>query len=178
MLVKHRRPYVIESRSSVIVLTPVSVWDWGLSVRTGLLWFCSEKHRKNRLCVWVQHICVCSYEWKHTHIQPFIIETYFIMQRYNSTHSISLVFNEISWHLDLLCTLNQDLAFKNETGLTGNSLKITWLEGQPAPTPHIDSAQQVQPTIKQHKITGKLSVLYYSKKKIKSLLHCDINLYN
>ncbi|XP_058605755.1 dnaJ homolog subfamily C member 17 isoform X2 [Onychostoma macrolepis] len=34
-----------------------------------------------------------------------------------------------------------DLAFKNETGLTGNSLKITWLEGQPAPTSH-DTAQQ------------------------------------
>ncbi|XP_043088371.1 dnaJ homolog subfamily C member 17 isoform X2 [Puntigrus tetrazona] len=38
-----------------------------------------------------------------------------------------------------------DLAFKNETGLSGNPLKITWLEGQPAPTPHIESfpGQQV-----------------------------------
>lgn len=37
-----------------------------------------------------------------------------------------------------------DLAFKNETGLSGNPLKITWLEGQPAPAAHIDSftAQQ------------------------------------
>ncbi|XP_059375761.1 dnaJ homolog subfamily C member 17 [Carassius carassius] len=32
-----------------------------------------------------------------------------------------------------------DLAFKNETGLSGNPLKITWLEGQPAPASHIDS---------------------------------------
>ncbi|XP_073683068.1 dnaJ homolog subfamily C member 17-like [Garra rufa] len=31
-----------------------------------------------------------------------------------------------------------DLAFKNESGLTGNPLKITWLEGQPAQTSHID----------------------------------------
>ncbi|KAL1257378.1 hypothetical protein QQF64_010622, partial [Cirrhinus molitorella] len=33
-----------------------------------------------------------------------------------------------------------DLAFKNESGLTGNPLKITWLEGQPAPTSHFDPA--------------------------------------
>uniref|UniRef100_A0A8C1M720 DnaJ homolog subfamily C member 17 n=1 Tax=Cyprinus carpio TaxID=7962 RepID=A0A8C1M720_CYPCA len=40
-------------------------------------------------------------------------------------------------NFNLLCALNQDLAFKNETGLSGNPLKITWLEGQPAPAiPH------------------------------------------
>ncbi|XP_056107581.1 dnaJ homolog subfamily C member 17 [Rhinichthys klamathensis goyatoka] len=33
-----------------------------------------------------------------------------------------------------------DLAIKNENGLTGNPLKITWLEGQSAPTTHTDSA--------------------------------------
>ncbi|XP_051723338.1 dnaJ homolog subfamily C member 17-like [Ctenopharyngodon idella] len=34
-----------------------------------------------------------------------------------------------------------DLAIKNEIGLTGNPLKITWLEGQPAPTSHIDNTE-------------------------------------
>ncbi|XP_050989639.1 dnaJ homolog subfamily C member 17 [Labeo rohita] len=36
-----------------------------------------------------------------------------------------------------------DLAFKNESGLTGNPLKITWLEGQPVPTSHVDPAANV-----------------------------------
>ncbi|XP_067223055.1 dnaJ homolog subfamily C member 17 [Chanodichthys erythropterus] len=34
-----------------------------------------------------------------------------------------------------------DLAIKNEIGLTGNPLKITWLEGQPAPTSHTDNTE-------------------------------------
>ncbi|XP_067310960.1 dnaJ homolog subfamily C member 17 [Pseudorasbora parva] len=36
-----------------------------------------------------------------------------------------------------------DLAIKNEIGLTGNPLKITWLEGQSAPTSHIDNTEGV-----------------------------------
>lgn len=36
-----------------------------------------------------------------------------------------------------------DLAIKNEIGLTGSPLKITWLEGQSAPTSHIDNAEGV-----------------------------------
>uniref|UniRef100_A0A8C2BSB7 DnaJ homolog subfamily C member 17 n=1 Tax=Cyprinus carpio TaxID=7962 RepID=A0A8C2BSB7_CYPCA len=47
-------------------------------------------------------------------------------------------------HECLQSLFQKDLAFKNETGLSGNPLKITWLEGQPAPAAHIDSftAQQ------------------------------------
>ncbi|CAM4642260.1 unnamed protein product [Leuciscus chuanchicus] len=36
-----------------------------------------------------------------------------------------------------------DLAIKNEIGLTGNPLKITWLEGQSALTTHTDSSDGV-----------------------------------
>ncbi|RXN35029.1 dnaJ -like protein [Labeo rohita] len=46
-----------------------------------------------------------------------------------------------------------DLAFKNESGLTGNPLKITWLEGQPVPTSHVDPAANVftaQQNVIQH----------------------------
>lgn len=37
----------------------------------------------------------------------------------------------------------QDLAFRNESGLTGNPLKITWLEGQPEPASHVNSPADV-----------------------------------
>lgn len=33
--------------------------------------------------------------------------------------------------LYLFCTLIQELACTNESGLTGSPLKISWLEGQP-----------------------------------------------
>lgn len=36
-----------------------------------------------------------------------------------------------------------DLAFRNESGLTGNPLKITWLEGQPEPASHINTPADV-----------------------------------
>lgn len=42
------------------------------------------------------------------------------------------------------CTPIQELACKNESGLTGTPLKITWLEGQPAnadPTAPNNSSQ-------------------------------------
>ncbi|XP_052001455.1 dnaJ homolog subfamily C member 17 [Xyrauchen texanus] len=36
-----------------------------------------------------------------------------------------------------------DLAFKNERGLMGNPLKITWLEGQPAQASHVQTAASI-----------------------------------
>ncbi|XP_065111306.1 dnaJ homolog subfamily C member 17 [Paramisgurnus dabryanus] len=36
-----------------------------------------------------------------------------------------------------------DLAFRNESGLTGNPLKITWLEGQPDPASHLNTPSDV-----------------------------------
>ncbi|XP_026142451.1 dnaJ homolog subfamily C member 17 [Carassius auratus] len=44
-----------------------------------------------------------------------------------------------------------DLAFKNETGLSGNPLKITWLEGQPAPASHIDSFSTEQSALRSER---------------------------
>ncbi|XP_016414724.1 dnaJ homolog subfamily C member 17 [Sinocyclocheilus rhinocerous] len=49
------------------------------------------------------------------------------------------------------CALNQDLAFKNETGLSGNPLKITWLEGQPAQASHIDSFTSQQSCLRSER---------------------------
>lgn len=37
----------------------------------------------------------------------------------------------------------QDLAFRNESGLTGNPLKITWLEGQPEPASRTNTPADV-----------------------------------
>uniref|UniRef100_A0A673HEQ4 DnaJ homolog subfamily C member 17 n=1 Tax=Sinocyclocheilus rhinocerous TaxID=307959 RepID=A0A673HEQ4_9TELE len=47
--------------------------------------------------------------------------------------------------------LMADLAFKNETGLSGNPLKITWLEGQPAQASHIDSFTSQQSCLRSER---------------------------
>ncbi|XP_077055476.1 dnaJ homolog subfamily C member 17-like [Siphateles boraxobius] len=43
-----------------------------------------------------------------------------------------------------------DLAIKNEIGLTGNPLKITWLEGQSAPPTHTESSDGVYSAAQVH----------------------------
>ncbi|MGH0139866.1 UNVERIFIED_CONTAM: hypothetical protein FKN15_008708 [Acipenser sinensis] len=63
-------------------------------------------------------------------------------------HKLALQGSQLKWkskkgdetnggysHDVLLGLLHKELAFKNEHGLTSNPLKISWLEGQPAPAP-------------------------------------------